>query len=208
MPYRVKACCSCYALADMKKFVTLLACVILVLTGCSANQAKQTGEALAATSALLVALPLIPVAEAYHALNDTNGKSAASFDAWRQAFDSSYSEKTQLIQQRDPVVDARTIAAEGAFAYLPTIPGSSFYPGRRDEIDAATRMANNVTIERNELLRYLQELMADDPKDNDKKEVGYRLNQKSAYPRFSATGYAYKEAFNKEVAALKLRSQK
>lgn len=191
----------------MKKSVALLACVVLAVTGCSANQAKQTGGALVATSALLVALPLIPVAEAYHALNDTSGKGAARFDAWRQTFDPIYSEKARMIKQRDPVADARTVAAEGEFAYLPTILGFSVYPGIRDEKDAAAREANNLTIGRNELLRYLQALMADDPKDNDKKEVGYRLHQKAAYPNFSAAGYAYKEAFNKEVAALKLQPQ-
>lgn len=195
-------------LASMNRLVALLACTALGMTGCSANQVKQTGGSLAATSALLVALPLIPFSSAYHELGNTSGKSAARFDAWRLVFDPVYSAKTSLIRQRDPVVDARTVASEGAFAYLPSIPGFSMYPSVGHEEPPIMREANNKIIETNELLRYLQILMADDPKDNNAKETGYRLNKETAYPTFSAVGFTYKEVFNKEMIVLKTRALK
>jgi hypothetical protein len=183
---------------------TFNACFLAVsaLSACTANDVKQTEGALVTTSALLVALPLIPFAEAYHALNDTNGKARANGELWRKTFEPIYSERTALIKKRDPAADAQTAAAQKHIAFLPSIPGAGFYPGVEQEAPNTDRSSNTKTIQNSDFLSYLQTLMDDDPKDKNEKEIGYRSGS-AVYKEFQAASWRYKFAFNRETAALK-----
>ncbi|ASF17037.1 hypothetical protein K5M76_17880 [Shewanella xiamenensis] len=174
---------------------TVIILLSFFLASCASNDGRhnETLSGLATVSALLVAVPLVPFAEAYHIINDTEGKNRERARLLAEKYDPVYNERISIIEQRSAESDARNLINAGVVALLPSVPGVKIYPGllpkQSEQIDHSS---NSKSIEANELLAYLSSLMDQDPSH---KQAGpYYFGE--PYKKFISTGWAYKEAFN------------
>ncbi len=167
-----------------------------ILTGCVS---KQTLDGVATVSAISAALPLIPFAEAYHAVNDTKGKAKTQRERWRQQFDPVYQKRIDAILARDPDADARRAYDENSIAFYPMTYKSNLYVGLIWNQKNTSGEINQAIIDNNELLKYLQILLSNDALHE--KEAGYKYHSPT-HDSFSAEAFQYKATFNKKMSEL------
>ena len=107
----------------MSKFS--LPCALLLLsallcgTGCTSSEAKQTAGGAATATTLLVALPLVPVAGAYHAVTGDVDKEHAREEAKNAELDPIYEARRVAFSQRNPKDDADAVFHDGFLVFLP-----------------------------------------------------------------------------------------
>ena len=185
---------------EKKSAIALAALLMLNLQACT----KQELGGVATVSALLLAVPLVPFAEAYHLINDTDGKNKKAREAWRAQFDPIYAERTAIIQARKPADDALALFNEGTVAFLPTVPGSGYYHGLSSVGAAFKDPENQSVIADNEFLLSMQTLMEDDPLHEE--TANYRYHSPT-YDAFNEASKIYKTAFNQRMSQLSGRHQ-
>ena len=172
--------------------------------GC--NNIKETGAAVSTVSALVIALPLIPFAEAYHLVNQTDKKIQENADYWESTLGPVYEERTRMINARTPEKDAETVFNSGGIVYFPNTldrvpnyelgaiyPGVELYPFFRegDKVDSwqdPDKRKNRESVVKNELASYLWTLMSKDPK--------HETYSPKTYDTFFEATRDYKEIFN------------
>ena len=179
----------------MRKILTLFI-ISLILNGCAS---KQNLGGVATVSALLVAVPLVPFAEAYHVINDTKGKAKKQLELWQEQFDPVYEKRIEIIEGRNPIADAEAKFHEGKVAFMPAMYQSGLYVGLLWNQDKTDGDANQTIINNDELLSYLQALLSNDPLHE--KEAGYKYHS-PIDDCFTAKVFDYKAAFNKKMSEL------
>ncbi|CAI8154602.1 MAG: Uncharacterised protein [Pseudidiomarina mangrovi] len=170
--------------------------LIPLLAGCVS---KQDLGGLATVSALVLAVPLVPVAEAYHVINDTEGKAAEQQLQWRASFDPVYQQRIAIIDNRDPRADAERKFAANTLGFFPIERDSKFLIGMnwgKNEVDG---VANQQIIDSDEELTTLQQLFADDP--THQKVAGHRYNS-PIYDCFVAKAFTYRKVYNQRLSEL------
>ncbi len=176
--------------------ITIIIIVLALLSSCASTDSdtNQTLGGLATVSALLVALPLIPFTEAYHAINDTEGKLIKEREHLEQRFDPVYAERTKLIEARDPAADATVVLNQGNVVFLPSVPKARMIPGipYQESIEAIDFDLNQSIINNSEFLTYLLTLMDKDPIHESEGKFYFG----EQYKIFIQAGFTYKEAFN------------
>ncbi|XQF93733.1 hypothetical protein ACOBV9_08730 [Pseudoalteromonas espejiana] len=181
---------------EIMRQILVLVLSIQLLVGCTS---KQDLGGIATVSALVVALPLIPFAEAYHAVNDTDRKAKAQLDIWRQQFDPVYQKRVEVILDRDPIADAQQVFNDNKVVFMPAMYRSGLYVGLIWNHEKTDGKANQAIIDNDELLTYLQTLLSNDPLHE--KEAGYKYHS-PMHECFSAKVFDYKAAFNKKMSEL------
>lgn len=179
----------------MRKFLLLLVALQL-LSGCVS---KRDLGGVATVTLLLVAVPLVPFSEAYHLINDTEGKAQEKLKLWREGFDPIYTERINIIMSRDPTLDAEIKFHEKNIAFFPTERSSELYIGMhwgKYEIDGEQ---NQKVIDSDQFLTNMQLLFANDP--THEKVAGYKYHS-PIYCRFEEKAFAYRAAFNQKMSEL------
>ncbi|WP_100642770.1 hypothetical protein [Alteromonas facilis] len=179
----------------MRKFLVLLF-LIPFLSGCAS---KQDLGGIATVSALLVSVPLVPFAEAYHVINDTEGKAKVRSEQWRMHFDPIYQKRIEIIAARNPEDDAKSKYFEQKIAFFPTMRQSDLYIGMiwgKHEIDGEK---NQTVIDGDELLSSLQLLFENDPTHE---EVAGHKYYSLVYDCFIEKTFVYRASFNKKMSEL------
>lgn len=167
-----------------------------LLAGCVA---KQDLGGLATVSALIVAVPLVPVAEAYHVINDTEGKASAQQQQWRASFDPVYQKRIAIIDNLDPRADAERKFAANTLGFFPIERDSKFLIGMNWGKNDVDGVANQQIIDSDEELTNLQQLFADDP--THQKVAGHRYNS-PIYDCFVAKAFTYRKVYNQRLSEL------
>jgi hypothetical protein len=177
-----------------------LALVVIVLLGGCAGDVKGGGGAsgLATASALVVALPLIPFAGAYHAVSGDVRKDAERLEQTNQELDPIYQKRIAIIESLNPTEGAERVHNEGIEAFLPQQSDMQIYPGLKNT-DVVDSKANANKILGNEFLRYLQTLMDDDPIQKNERYSNY---YSPTFKRFRHLGSQYKASFNIRIRQL------
>lgn len=148
---------------------------------------------------MLVAVPLVPFAEAYHVINDTDGKAKKQLEVWRAQFDPVYAERTKLISARSAKIDAESFYNQGIIAFFPSVPSNGVYSGLKYERGNSDYKKNQQIISANESLKSLQDLMADDPLHTE--SAGWRYHSE-ILEQFRATAFDFKVEFNQRMSEL------
>ena len=175
----------------------LVVCVLVILfsQGCT----KQELGGAATVTALLVAVPLVPFAEAYHVINDTDGKAKKQQEVWRAQFDPVYTERTKLICARNATIDAESFYSQGIIAFFPSVPSNGIYPGLKYEMENSNYKKNQQVISTHESLKSLQDLMAEDPLHTE--TAGWKYHSE-IFEQFWAKGLDFKVEFNQRMSEL------
>ena len=178
---------------------TLVLAVAVLASGC-AGDAKGGGGAagLATASALVVALPLIPFANAYHAVSGDVRKDAERLQQMNQELDPIYEKRIAIIETLNPREGAERVHGEGVEAYLPQQSDMQIYPGLKNT-DVIDSKSNANKVLGNAFLKYLQTLMDDDPIQKSEKYSSY---YSPTFRQFRHLGYQYKASFNLRIKEL------
>lgn len=159
--------------------IPLVTSTIATLTACSPIQ--QAGGGVATASALLVALPLLPAAGAYHAITrDPEKEKQRDLEVVRQIC----SMKTEIIERRNPVEDADMLISRGIIFIMPMD-----FP-RKDSPNAEETLG---VIAEDPIALSLVTLTSDISGSSE-------YAQDPVYKKFSRTRRLYKERFNKTMA--------
>jgi len=179
---------------------TLALIVIVMLTSGCAGDVKGGGGAggVATASALVVALPLIPFANAYHAVSGDVRKDAERLEQMNKELDPIYEKRIAIIEGLNPTEGAERVHSEGIEAFLPQQSDMQIYPGLKN-MDVVDSKANANKILGNEFLSYLQTLMDDDPVQKSEKYANY---YSPTFRRFRHLGSQYKASFNLRIREL------
>lgn len=178
----------------MKKIV-LCSLIIFCLIGCVS---KRDLGGIATVSALVVAVPLVPFVEAYHVINDSDGKMKAQSKAWRTQFDPVYLQRTQLLSERNAKLDALYVYKNTGEAYIPSVYEGDILFGViywKQKINAPQ---NQQIILKSPLLADIQQLVYDDP--THVKVAGYKYHS-DAYDCFTIEKIKYMVAFNQAMSS-------
>ena len=191
------------------KLPNLLLAILVLTTGCKNFGGGSDLAGVATASALVVALPLIPLAETYHIVNRTGKKQKVDKEYLMSVFDPIYAERTRLISERSPEDDALVLIDQGIVVYFPSSNPNSdqynvypgvFMPGSKNELikDMDDR-ANYEKIMSNELGRYLWNLMSKDPSHESLETTRSNLYLSNTFRAFIAARFDYMERFNLTV---------
>ncbi len=175
----------------------ILVCMLMLLL-CQACTKRELGG-VATVSALLLAVPLVPFAEAYHVVNDTKGKAKQQQEIWRAQFDPVYAKRAELIALRDPKNDADYYYASGSIIFFPSMPTSEIYPGLSHTETKINTQLNQARIAQDETLSALQQLLSEDPLHT--KTAGWKYTS-DTLDRFEKLSRQYKTQFNVRMAEL------
>lgn len=170
--------------------------VILLLGGCAT---KQELGAITTGSALAVAVPLTPLTEAYHAINDTEGKATQQREKWQKQFDPIYEKKIETILSRDPIADAILKYNENKIVFIPGMSSIELYVGLRWDTEKTYGELNQEIIDNDKFLTFILKLLSNDPVHE--KEAGYKYNSQT-YDCFAIKVFDYKAAFNTKMSEL------
>ena len=143
-------------------------------------------------------MPLIPFANAYHAVSGDVRKDAEHLKKMNQELDPIYEKRIAIIETLNPSEGADRAHSEGADAYLPQQSDMQIYPGLKNT-DVVDSKANSGKIHGNAFLTYLQTLMDDDPVQKSDK---YRDYYSPTFRRFRHLGSQFKASFNLRVQEL------
>jgi hypothetical protein len=188
------------------KHIKAIIPLALLLSGCASDpqEREQQLGGLATVSALVVALPLIPFTESYHALNQTEKKLREKREYWESVFDPVYAERIEIIDSRSPEQDAELVFSQGTEVYFPSLLNKvtrfdlgALYPGVENiwNEDPDKKM-NYERSQANELTQYMWTLMSEDPshlKAEHEDDVTYFSE---VWKRFISSRFTYMERFN------------
>ena len=175
--------------------ITTVAAVFLVSCASNRYMDSQKKGALMTTSALLVALPLLPVGYLYNlTIGPPNHEERSRLAT--QALDQIYAERIILLQARQAEKDAIVFADKGIYVFLPAVLHSGTYPGMTSQQAATVRhRANAEKILNDDFLSYLNILMSKDPEHQ--KHRGYYNGE--GYRIFADESWQYKSLFNQQM---------
>jgi hypothetical protein len=163
-----------------KQYLSAFLVTILFAPGCSTKSVSENLGGVATVSALVVALPLIPFALPYSAIEQTNERK--NDKALHAKLDPVYEKRIEMIKARSPKADADEAWNENARAFLPVFTREKFYPG-----------LESAPFDSNKLLTYLQTLLNDDPLEQ---QVHFWNDTIS---EFHQTRFDYEKEFNLEM---------
>ena len=147
---------------------------------------------IATASALVVAMPLIPFAIPYSAIQQSQERKRDK--ALYEKLDPVYQQRIEMIKARSPKADAEAAWKENTVVFLPTTHGGDNYWGLEGtEYNLKNGKENQGQIDANKFLSYLQTLLSDDPLQQQVQV----WNDK--YREFLEVCWAYEEAFNLEM---------
>jgi hypothetical protein len=183
----------------------IILAIVVPLCSCATDERRSQGAdragAAATTSAMVVALPLIPVVQLYHTLTGSSQRWKDQAEERRRIFDPIYEKRITMLSERDPVADAQMCWTSGESALLPSLPQAALYPGvEKERANQVNREQNFAAIERSELLSYLLRLMDRDPEHATGNGVQYSGPVWSAFVKAS---WAYKAKFNSKMEHLR-----
>ena len=191
----------------MKRALPVITAVALIAFAPSCTTSKQqTQQAVVATTSALVALPLIPVAIPVTASREAHESKVEKH--WEAVLDPVYEKRIALIQERDPIADARQAWTNGARAFLPSGPCGDIFPGLEGteyHLNKQFAPENYTQILHNEFLRYLETLMGKDPVQLQNEKIIYYNN---TWKQFIDVCWKYRESFNKEMYRRQMSSKK
>jgi len=170
--------------------------VVLCLGGCAS---KQDLGAIATVSAIAVAVPLMPLAETYHVINDTKGKAKKQREIWRKQFDPIYKKKLETLLSRNPIADAIQNYNENKIVFIPGKSNNDLYVGLRSGNEPIQGKLNRDIIDNDEFLTSIHNLLSNDP--THEREAGYKYNSE-IYDCFSIKVFDYKAEFNTKMSEL------
>jgi hypothetical protein len=185
------------------KQVLCLLTLIALVPSCTTSRQEAQAE-LATATAMMVALPLIPVAIPTTAVRELNEKRAEK--KLQDVLDPVYESRITLIQQRDPIADAKEAWLSGARAFLPSIPRGNIFPGLENtefNLKKGFGSENYARLQQSEFLRYLETLMGKDPVQVQNRNIQYFSE---TYKQFIHVCWKYREAFNKEIYSRQMSS--
>jgi hypothetical protein len=188
------------------KDIAAILILSLLFSGCASTPAEREQQlgGLATVSALVVALPLIPFTETYHALNQTEKKLREKREYWESVFDPVYAERIEMIKGRSPEADAELIFSQGAEVYFPSLLNEvtrfdlgALYPGVEELWDAdPDKKANYERAKSNELSNYMWNLMSKDPTHIEAEEESDVTYFSDVWKKFIGARFGYMERFN------------
>lgn len=174
-----------------KHFAVSLA-AIMFSAGCSTESQNQDVAGVATVSALVLALPLIPVTLPLSAIRE--GRQAENDKALYKKLDPVYQKRIEMIKTRSPKADADEAWSENAKAFLPTtFDGDNYLGLENTEYESKNGHENQQQISTNNFLTYLQTLLSDDPLQQQVKMWNDKYNE------FLDTRWAYEKQFNTEI---------
>jgi hypothetical protein len=179
----------------MRYFLFLMA-ALSWLSGCASKQDVGGGATVAA---LIVAVPLLPFAEVYHVINDTQGKAKDQLVQWREHFDPVYQKRIDIIMSQNPITDAELRFNQQNIVFFPTERGSDTYIGllwAQYDIDGAK---NQQMIDNDPFLTHMQVLLVNDP--THEKVASYKYHS-AIHDCFVEKAFNYKAAFNIRMSEL------
>ena len=186
----------------IKRIPFLTAALLAALSPACTTSKKQSEQAwggLATTSALIVALPLIPFAGAYHLISGDLRNQRKAERKLQEVLDPVYQKRIELIQKRDPVADADQAWLDGSTAFLPSLPQGSLFPGLEGteyHLKKGLGAQNYEALQKSEFLRYLEELMGKDPLHRRHEDIHYYSER---YKEFIHVCWDYRKGFNREM---------
>ncbi|ART82930.1 hypothetical protein CBP31_10095 [Oceanisphaera profunda] len=174
---------------------------LLLLTACTSNK-EMSG--LSTTSAMLLAVPLAPIAGTYLVVTDDSGKAKRKIAYWKDQLDPVYLEKTTQLLSKNPQHDAERAFAQSKVVFMPTLYGVSVYPGLDFDLDREFGEQNQAIINRNLSLVELQSLLAKAPVHLSDAGIPYRSD---TYLCFRENMRLYKIIFNTTMFKLGASSE-
>lgn len=151
---------------------------------------------LATASALLIALPFMPLAALYHEITGDIEKEKQKYVALVAQNDPIYEDLTARILKRDPLHDAEALQEKGVVALLPSVPDGTLFPGVDLESNFNDFTCNADVVRSNDLLRELQDLTSKD------------LYRSDVYDRYQNVAWKYKAVFNQAMYRKKMEQLK
>ena len=146
---------------------------------------------------MIVGLPIVPVAMPYNIAREVHDSNAKK--KLQEVLDPVYEKRITMIQARDPIADAKQVWAAGTQAFLPSGPGSSFFPGLENtqfNLNRQFASENYARLQQSEFLLYLETLMSQDPVQVQHKNINYFSE---TYKQFIHVCGNYRAAFNLEM---------
>lgn len=181
----------------LKGFTSAFLAALILTAGCSTSNNRDDSGLLTA-SALLVALPLmplIPFTAGYQAIEDSEERKQDA--AIYKHLDPVYQKRIEMIKARSPKTDAEAAWNEGAVAFLPSLPQGNYYAGlEATEYNMKNGEENREKIDANKFLMYLQTLLSDDPLQEQ------AHNWSETYKKFLHVRWDYEKEFNLEMSQL------
>ncbi|WP_417614874.1 hypothetical protein [Oceanisphaera sp.] len=165
--------------------------ISLALIGACTSNKDLSG--LSTASAVLLSVPLAPLAATYSVVTNEDGKINKQHEYWRQQLDPVYLQKNTQLLTKNPLADAEQVFAQGTVIFIPTLYGVSVYPGLAADRDAKAGQANQSLINNNPFLVDMQKLLAKDPAHSHDNSVNYRSD---IYHCFRENASSYKKLFN------------
>jgi hypothetical protein len=189
----------------MKRPIQIIAmgALIALVPSCTTSR-QEAQEQLATASAMMVALPMIPVAIPITAVRELDEKRAEK--KLQDVLDPVYENRIRLIQERDPIADAREAWLSGARAFLPSLPHGNTFPGLENtefNLKKGFGSENYGRLQQNEFLCYLETLMENDPVQVQNRNIQYFSG---TFKLFIHVSWKYREAFNKEIYSRQMSS--
>ncbi len=184
-----------------RTFLPLLLAASLATSGCTSSDLRDTGETLATTSAILVAIPLAPFAEGYHALSGDVKKRAEAFRAESARLDPIYEQRRQMLAARIAADDANAVARDGFIVFLPPTAGmveenrTNPWPNFEPEFYADYEKAQAGS----KLYKALCDLVFDDPSQTAFEKENGMVPFSPTYKKFLTAKWEYIDAFDKRM---------
>jgi hypothetical protein len=185
-----------HCLMKTKKYLSVFV-MFMFVAGCSTDPTSRTialGDA-ATASALLVTLPLIPFADAYHAISGDIRKEKEKERIIQEKLNPIYQKRIEMVKARSPKADADQTWKEGVTAFLSSLGrDGGLYPGLEStEYNLKDQEENQRRIDGGNFLTYLQTLLSDDPLQQQARNFSEKHNE------FMNVRWEYEESFNREI---------
>jgi hypothetical protein len=175
-----------------KEYLSAFLATTLFMTGCSTESVNENLGGVSTVSALVVALPLIPFALPFSAIEENNERKKDK--ALYEKLDPVYQKRIEMIKARSPKADADEAWNEKAIAFLPTThDGDNYWGLEATEVNSKNGKENQRKINSNQFLTYLQTLLSNDPLQ----EQVQVYNKK--YLEFLDVRLDYEKTFNLEM---------
>jgi hypothetical protein len=146
-----------------------------------------------------VVAPLIPFAEAYHVINDTQGKAQEQLTQWRARFDPVYQKRVDIITIQNPVTDAELRFNQQSIVFFPAERESNAYLGLLGGQYDIDGVKNQQIIDGDPFLTYMQVLLVNDPTHE---QVASYKYYSQIHDCFIQKAFEYKAAFNIRMSEL------
>ena len=180
--------------------------LLVFMTSCatSGKQKSDTTDSIHSVVPLAITLPALPLAMAYHALNDTEEKQRKQLELLQKEINPVYEERIRILTARDPKLDARVQYQNGVAAYFPSCTTCHMFPGLESSTGSTIDFDRNSSfISNSKELAYIVEITSMAPAH----EKNIVLYQSSIYNEFIKVRYDYLSKFNTEMWLLNSKAK-